>query len=157
MRIIKKRIALPSMLTIGLVTAIVAVGQDTEVKIARKDLPAPVEQTVREQSKGAVVRGFAREVKSGETFYEVELRVKGIKKDVLMDPTGKVVEVEEQVTLNSLPAAARDEIVKQAGKGKILLVESITKDNVLVGYEAHVKSAGKILEIKVNPDGTPMK
>jgi hypothetical protein len=145
------------MIMIGLVTAIVAVGQDTEVKIARKDLPAPVEQTVREQSKGAVVRGFAREVKSGETFYEVELSVKGIKKDVLLDPTGKVVEVEEQVTLNSLPAGARNEIVKQAGKGKILMVESITKDNVLVGYEAHVKSAGKIFEIKVNPDGTPMK
>jgi hypothetical protein len=157
MRTIKKRIGLPTMIMIGLVTAIVAVGQDTEVKIARKDLPAPVEQTVREQSKGAVVRGFAREVKSGETFYEVELSVKGIKKDVLLDPTGKVVEVEEQVTLNSLPAVARNEIVKQAGKGKILMVESITKDNVLVGYEAHVKSASKIFEIKVNPDGTPMK
>jgi hypothetical protein len=157
MRTIKKRIGLPTMIMIGLVTAIVAVGQDTEVKIARKDLPAPVEQTVREQSKGAVVRGFAREVKSGETFYEVELSVKGIKKDVLLDPTGKVVEVEEQVTLNSLPAVARNEIVKQAGKGKILMVESITKDNVLVGYEAHKKSASKIFEIKVNPDGTPMK
>jgi hypothetical protein len=74
-----------------------------------------------------------------------------------LDPTGKVVEVEEQVTLNSLPAGARNEIVKQAGKGKILMVESITKDNVLVGYEAHKKSASKIFEIKVNPDGTPMK
>jgi hypothetical protein len=64
--------------------------------------------------------------------------------------------VEEQVALASLSPAAKAEIVKQAGKGRILLIESITKNNAIVAYEAHVRTAGKISEIKVDPDGKPL-
>jgi hypothetical protein len=81
------------------------------------------------------------------------LRISGHNKDVLIDPEGAVVEVEEAVTLSSLPAAVKEQIKKQAGKGKILSVESITKNNTVVVYEAHVRKAGKTLEIKVAPDG----
>lgn len=133
-----------------------SLAQNTERPIRMKDLPLAVQATVREQSKGATIRGLAEEVENGQTFYEVSLRVKGHSRDVLMDASGNVVETEEQVTLASLPPAARAEIVKQAGKGKILLVESITKNNVIVAYEAHVKTAGKISEIKVDPEGNPL-
>jgi hypothetical protein len=130
-----------------------APGQEIEKPVKMKDLPAAVQTTVREQSKGATIRGLSMEVENGQTFYEVSLRVRGHGKDVLIDPDGKVVEVEEQVPLNSLPPAAKNEIVKQAGKGRILIVESITKDNAIVAYEAHIRTAGKISEIKVTPDG----
>jgi hypothetical protein len=33
------------------------------------------------------------------------------------------------------------------------MIESITKNNAIVAYEAEVKTAGKILEIKVDPYG----
>jgi hypothetical protein len=36
------------------------------------------------------------------------------------------------------------------------MVESVTKNNVIVAYEAHVRAAGKISEIKVDPDGKPL-
>ena len=111
---------------------------------------------MREQSKGATVRGLAKEMKDGQTFYEVSLNVSGHNKDVLMDPGGRVVEVEEQVPLNSLPEAAKAEITRRAGKGRILMVESITKDDALVGYEAHVRTGRRITEIKVTPDGKPI-
>lgn len=127
-----------------------------ELKVQLKDLPAAVQTTAREQSKGATVLGYSEEVENGQTLYEVSLRVKGHSKDVTMDANGNVVEVEEQVTLTSLPEPARAEILKQAGKGHVALVESITKNNTLVGYEAHVKKAGKFLEIKVDPQGKPL-
>lgn len=133
-----------------------ALAQETERPIKLKDLPPAAQATVREQSKGATLRGLSMETKDGQTFYEASLRVKGRLKDVLMDANGNVVETEEQVTLASLPPAAKAEIVKQAGKGKILLVESITKNNAIVAYEAHVKTAGRLLEIKVDPDGKPL-
>ena len=148
------------MTALALAACLLSVGtafaQNTERPIKMKDLPAAVQKTVREQSQGATVRGLAEEVKDGQTFYEVSLRVKGHLKDVLMDTNGNVVETEEQVALASLPPAATAEIVKQAGKGKILLVESITKNNAIMAYEAHVKTAGKISEIKVDPDGKPL-
>jgi hypothetical protein len=128
---------------------------NSEQPVRMKDLPQPVQVTVREQSKGAVIRGLSKEIDKGQTIYEVSLRVKGQNKDISIDPSGTVVEVETQVPLASLPPAAREAIVKQAGKGRILLVESIAKNNAIVAYEAHVRTAGKISEIKVDPDGKP--
>jgi len=130
--------------------------QETERSARMKDLPQAVQATVREQSQGAVVRGLSIEVENGRTFYEASLKVKGRVRDVLIDAKGNVVEIEERVTLASLPLAARAEITKQAGKGRILTVESITKNNAIVAYEAHVKTTGKISEIKVDPDGKPL-
>ena len=127
--------------------------QETERPARMKDLPQAVQATVREQSKGAVVLGLSVETENGQTFYEASLKVRGRVRDVLIDANGNVVEVEERVTLASLPPAARSEILRQAGKGRIMMVESITKNNAIVAYEAHVKTAGKITEIKVDPYG----
>ena len=52
------------------------------------------------------------------------MTVKGHNKDVQMDESGAVIEVEEQVALETLPTEVR------AG------VESISKKNRLVAYEA---------------------
>src|SRR2546426_5090209 len=99
--------------TIVLVAALVAGGanqltaqeQDHERKVTRKDLPAAVAKTVDAQSHGARIRGYSEERGNGQTFYEVELRVNGHTRDVLIDTNGAVVEVEEEVALASLPAA----------------------------------------------------
>src|SRR5258706_16457879 len=80
---------------------------DQEQRAPRRDLPAAVARTVDAQARGATIRGFSREKENGQTFYEVELRVNGHSRDVLMDTTGAVVEVEEQVDVATLPAAVR--------------------------------------------------
>ena len=152
----KGYIAIASSFAACVLLAGTTLAQETERPARMKDLPQAVQTTVREQSRGAAVRGLSIETENGQTFYEASLKVKGRIRDVLIDANGNVVEIEEQVTLASLPPAARAEIVKQAGKGRILTVESITKNNAIVAYEAHVKTAGKISEIKVDPDGKPL-
>ena len=128
-------------------------GQDSEKKVKMRDLPEAVKTTVREQSKGATIRGLARETENGQTSYEVELKINGHNRDVLIDPNGGVLAVEEEVAINSLPPAVKTELVRKAGKGRILSVESITKNGVLVEYEAQVRTAGKRSEINVSADG----
>lgn len=150
-----KRIGMSLFIAILMVG--VASAQETEKRVTMKDLPAAVQSTVKEQSKGAKLRGLAMETENGKIYYEAELLVKGRSKDVTIDPDGKVVTIEEQIALSALPAAAKAEILKQAGKGKILLVESITENNAIVAYEAHIRKAGKLLEVKVSPDGKPME
>ncbi|HEU4389223.1 MAG TPA: hypothetical protein VFV34_15580 [Blastocatellia bacterium] len=130
-----------------------ASAEEKETRVKMKDLPPAVQQTVREQSKGAKIRGYSKEVEDGKTFYEVSMTVDGHGKDVLIDPEGVVVEVEEQVALKSLPSRVKDAIVKAAGKGKILIVESITKKGSVEAYEAHVVTGRKKSEIKVGADG----
>jgi uncharacterized membrane protein YkoI len=127
-----------------------------EKKIKRSDLPPAVEQTVAVQTQGATVRGFSEEKENGQTFYEVELMVNGHAKDVLMDANGAVVEVEEQVETDSLPAAVRDGLQAKAGAGKILKVESLTKHGKLVAYEAKVMTDGRKSEVQVGRDGKPL-
>jgi hypothetical protein len=159
MKIVQKPLYLFAPLAVVLIgasCAIAQVKQETESKVTMKDLPAPVQATVKELSKGAIRRGLSKEVENGQTFYEVELKVNGRNKDALIDPAGKVIEIEEQVLLASLPPAVKSAIVKQAGKGRIMLVESVSKGNSVVAYEAHVKTAGKMSEIKVDTDGKPI-
>jgi hypothetical protein len=127
--------------------------QEQEVAIDRSQLPPAVEKTVAAQAANATVKGFSREVENGQTFYEVELIVDGHARDVLMDVQGNVVEVEEQVPFEKLPAKARTALEKRAGAGTIRMVESLTKQGKLVAYEAHVVTAGKWSEVQVGPNG----
>ena len=124
-----------------------------EKKIERKDLPPAVEKTVTAQSQGAIIKGFSQERENGQTNYEAEMMVDGHSKDVLISPAGAVVEVEEQVSLDSLPVAVKQVLQTKAGAGKIVKVESLTKHDKLVAYEAVVQTSGKKKEIQVGPDG----
>jgi hypothetical protein len=127
-----------------------------EKRIQKSDLPPAVQRAADEQSKGATVKGYNREVENGKVEYEVEMTVNGHAKDVSMDAQGNVLEVEEQVSLESLPASVRDGLTKAAGKGTIRMVESLTKQGKLVAYEAQVLTAGKHSEVQVGPDGKPL-
>jgi hypothetical protein len=140
--------------TSGLLLAAIASAQ--EKKIKRSDLPPAVEKTVAAQSEGATIKGFSTEKEKGETFYEAEMTVNGHSKDVLIAVDGTVVEVEEQVVLDSLSADVKAGLQAKAGKGKILKVESLTKKGKLVAYEAQVETNGKKSEVQVGPDGKPL-
>ena len=135
------------------VAAITISAVSQEKKIKRSDLPAPVQAAVEAQGQGATVRSFSKEKEKGQTYYEAELEVGGHTKDILMDPHGNVVEVEEEVALDMLPAAVREGLQKKAGAGKLVKVESLTKHDRLVAYEAQVITKGKKSEVQVGPHG----
>jgi hypothetical protein len=127
-----------------------------EKKIKRSDLPPAVEKAVSEVSKGATIKGFSEETEKGKTTYEIEMVVNGHTKDVELEPSGAIVEVEEEISLDALSAGAKAGLTAKAAGGKILKVESLTKNGKLVAYEAKVETAGKKREIQVGPDGKPL-
>jgi hypothetical protein len=127
-----------------------------EKKIKRSDLPPAVEKTVAAQSPGATIKGFSTEKENGQTLYEAEMTVNGHSKDISMTADGSIVEIEEQVALDSLSADVRTGLQAKAGAGKILKVESLTKKGKLVAYEAKVDTNGKKSEVQVGPDGKPL-
>lgn len=136
-----------------LLSVTVAVGSEQHVKMT--DLPPAVQKTVREVSQGATIRGFAKEVEHGKTEYEVEMTVNGHGKDVSMDSNGAVLEVEEEVKLDDIPAVAKSAIEKSAAGGTVLKVESVTQGGTLKTYEAVVQRGGKKSEVRVDPQGNP--
>jgi len=88
-----------------------------EKKIKQPDLPAAVEKSVAAQSKGATIRGFSKEMEKGKTTCEVQMTVNGHTKDLEVDESAAVVEVQEQVALEALPTEARIGLQAKAGKG----------------------------------------
>jgi uncharacterized membrane protein YkoI len=127
--------------------------QGGEKKMTLKSLPPAVQKTVKEQTQGATIVGISKEVENGQTQYEVETKVNGHAKDFIVAADGKLMDVEEEVALASLPAAVKATIQKEAGQGKILRVETLTKDGTLQCYEAQLQKGAKKSEIQVGTDG----
>ncbi len=127
-----------------------AAAQEHKPKIK---VPPAVQKTVDEQSKGAKIRGLSKEVEKGKTQYELELTVNGHARDMIIDPNGTILEVEEDVTLDSLSPAIKAEVEKNFGQAKLLRLESVTKGGTLTGYEASVSKAGKKSGIEMGADG----
>jgi hypothetical protein len=124
-----------------------------EKRLKKSDLPATVQKVADQQSQGATVRSYASETEDGKLQYEVSLTVDGHTKDVAIAPDGTINEIEEQVLLDKLPSPVRETLQKKAAPGKIVKVESLTKHDQLVAYEAQVTTGGKKSEIQVGPDG----
>jgi hypothetical protein len=124
-----------------------------EKKLKKSDLPPAVQKTADEQSQGATIKGYSSEMDQGKLVYEVEMTVNGHSRDVSIAKDGSVLEIEEEVALDSLPAPVRGALEKKAGAGKITKVESLTKQTTLVAYEAHVLTGSKRSEIQVGPEG----
>jgi len=80
------------------------------------------------------------------------MKVNGHGKDVTIDGSGAVIEVEEEVALESMPGATRAAIEKAAGSGKITRVEQVGGGKQTT-YDVHMRKDGKRSEVKVSGDG----
>src|ERR1700694_2097007 len=78
-----------------------------------KDLPAAVQKTVQDTLKGAEIKNISKEVEKGMTQYEVETMRNGKHRDFNVDAKGKLVVVEEEVDMASIPPAAKGAIEKK--------------------------------------------
>lgn len=123
-----------------------------------KDLPAAVQKTVQETLKGAEIKTISKEVEKGVTQYEVETKLNGKQRDFNVDAKGKLIVVEEEVDIASIPAAAKAAIEKKVAGGKLGMVETVTKSDGVTLYEAaYTSKAGKKGAILVKADGAETK
>lgn len=108
-------------------------------------------------SRGAVLRGCVKEISRGKTTYELETQTNTGRRDVTITSEGVVLEVEEQVAQESLPAPVSAAFEKARQGGSLVKIESLTRAGAIVGYEATKAKNGKQHEIGLRPDGTPAK
>ncbi len=144
------------LVNLGLSTAFLMYAFAAETKVKMQDLPPAVQNAVKQETKNATLVGLNRETEKGETVYEVETKVHGRTRDVLVDKNGAVIEVEEETALESIPAAAKEAIQKRAAGGQIKKVETVTRGST-VSYEASITKNGKKSEVAVNVDGSSHK
>lgn len=135
-------------LALGTASALMA-----DTKIERSQLPPAVEKTVQRETQGATIKGFSKETENGVLEYEAETVVDGHTRDLAIAQDGRLLEVEEEVALNSLPASVQSSLAARAAGAKITKVESLKKSGKLVAYEATTLKGSKHGEIQVGPNG----
>jgi hypothetical protein len=141
-------------LTLGF--ALSAIGSAASLKL--KDLPAAVQKTVTENLKGGEIKTIGKEVEKGVTQYEIETLRNGKHRDINVDAKGKLLVVEEEIDLASIPPAAKATIEKKLAGGKLRTLESVDKGDGAMLYEAaYTTKAGKKASILVKADGAETK
>ena len=120
-----------------------------------KNTPGAVQKTIAGQLKGGgALTKLSVAVAGGQTTYEAELTVGGAKRDLTIDPLGKVLEAEMPVELSAVPEAARAGLTREAGEGAIAKVDEVIHAGVS-SYKASIKEAGKKdRNVVVSADGT---
>ncbi|HXB72478.1 MAG TPA: hypothetical protein VNY05_29845 [Candidatus Acidoferrales bacterium] len=142
------------LLVISLAGAIFA----AEKSLQLKDLPPAVQKTVQDTLKGGEIKNIGKEVEKGVSQYEVESMLKGKHRDFNVDSKGTLLVVEEETSIDSIPAAAKATILKKVGAGKLGMVETFTKLGTETIYEAAwTTKAGKKHELLVKADGAETK
>jgi uncharacterized membrane protein YkoI len=136
------------------IVALATVGTASEKKIQMKDLPPAVRSAVETATKDSTIKALSREVENGKTMYEAETVKNGHSRDLLFDAKGAVVEIEEELALDSAPDPVKSALAARGGK--VLTLESVTKGST-VTYEAHVQKNGKRSEVKLDAAGKPVK
>ena len=137
--------------------AIAGLSLSAAKSLTMKDLPPAVQKTVTEQLHGAEIKNIAKETEKGVTQYEVETLMNGKHRDFNVDAKGTLLVVEEEVSIDSIPAAAKAAILKKVATGKLGMVETVTKGGTTLYEAAYTNKAGKKQAVLVNAGGVETK
>jgi uncharacterized membrane protein YkoI len=122
-------------------------------KLQLKDAPVAVQKGVADNLKGGTVKGLSKETEGGKTTYEVESTLDGKSRDFVLDTSGRLIEVEDEMAMDAVPPAVKAALETH---GTILKVESVTRGKT-VTYEGTVEKGGKKSEVAVDANGKRLK
>jgi uncharacterized membrane protein YkoI len=126
-------------------------------KLTLKDLPAPVQATVQNELKGGEIKSIGKETEDGVAQYEVETILNGKHRDFNIDTRGKLLVVEEETSIDSIPAAAKAAILKRVADGRLGMVELFLRGGETMYEAAYTTKAGKKHEVLVKANGAETK
>jgi uncharacterized membrane protein YkoI len=128
-----------------------------EKKLTLKDLPPEVQKTVQAELKGGEIKNIGKETENKITQYEVETMLNGKHRDFNVDVKGKLLLVEEETSIDTIPAPAKAAILKKVADGKLGMVELFLRGGETMYEAAYTAKNGKKHEILVKADGTETK
>jgi hypothetical protein len=114
-------------------------------------LPAPILTSFRTSYPNATIKGVAKETEGGKTAWEVESIDNGLARDLVYNPDGTVVEIEEQIDAASLPAVVSAALKAKYPAATVTKAEKMTKGTTLT-YEMALKGAA-VKSVEITPDG----
>lgn len=126
---------------------------DDEEKIPIDKLPAKVTDAVKAKFAGAEWIGASKEKEDGKDLYEVAIKFKGTRIDVILKPDGTIEAIERQIKASDLPEPVTQALQAKYPRATYKVVEEITKGEAIT-YEILLVSAdNKTFEVTFDPKG----
>ena len=117
-------------------------------KVTEQQVPKPVLEVFHKAYPQAQDLQYEKESKAGKTVYEVEFKDQGIKRKATYTGEGTLLETEEDIKPDALPASVTEWLKKAHPKATIEEAEKVmTPDGKVSGYEVEIKDGKKVLEI----------
>ena len=126
-------------------------------KLELNDLAPAVQKTIQDELKGGEIKNIGRETEHGVAQYEVETMLNGKHRDFNVDTKGVLLVVEEETTIDSIPAPAKAAILKKVAGGKLGMVELFKRGGETMYEAGYTSKDGKKHEVLVKADGTEAK
>ena len=145
------------LLSICLAIGALAWAQGATKNLQLKDLPPQVQKTVQSEAQGAQIKNISKETEDGVAQYEIETMLNGKHRDFNVDTRGTLLVVEEESTIDGIPAAAKAAILKKVDGGKLKTVELFKRGGETMYEAGYTTKAGKRHEVLVKADGTETK
>jgi hypothetical protein len=124
-----------------------------EAKIKPKELPAAVLTAFKQAYPDASIKGASKEEENGQTVYEIESKDGKHSRDLVYSAEGKILEVEEVINFDQLPAAVQQAIKAKYPDAKVEKAEKISKDAV-VEFEVKLEQGEEDIIMILEPSGT---
>lgn len=125
---------------------------DGEKSIQRKDMPKVVLAAFAKSYPTATIKGYAMEKDGGKTVYEIESKDGKVSRDVLYNPDGVVIVVEESLPYSEVPQPVRDAVSKNYPDSKVARCEKLIRGSS-TQFEVLLKSGKRKLELVYEPNG----
>ena len=126
--------------------------KEDEGKVTMEQLPPKVKDAAQRLVGTNTIKEIEKETEHGTVVYEIEWTANGKEWEAEFTADGQLLEVEESVSADEVPAAVKDAAAKALGKAAKVEFERVT----ITLYEAEAKVDGKEREILISPTGRLM-
>lgn len=151
-----KSLLMPTLLGLSVLsTGAIAGG---EKKISEGQVPKPVLEAFHNAYPHAADLKYEADSKSGKTVYEIEFKHQGIEREVTYSANGTLLETEEAIKPDALPAAITEALRKAHPHATLEEVEQVMEpDGKVNGYEVEIKDGQKVWEVHLDIAGRILK
>jgi hypothetical protein len=114
--------------------------------------PQAVMAAFKQAYPNATILAVSRERREGKVVYEIESKDGAMRRDLIYDPEGHTLEVEEIIPADSVPAAVRAGLERDLKGATILGAERVMRGDTVL-YEVQARKAGRTQILTYDPEG----
>ena len=118
-------------------------------------LPPPVATAFHQAYPAARVLHVSKERQDGKVVYEIESRDGDTRRDLIYSPAGAVLEIEEGIPVDSVPAVVRAAAEGRVAGGTLVGAERVTRGTVIL-FEVQLRVNGRSRFLTYDLEGRPV-